>query len=370
MKIFKYLFILMAGLMVFSCDDREIIQGTNESSPIVADLSANSIVLDKNYTSNPALTVTWSAAEYSIPVEVNYTVEISATETFDDPVQLSTVTASTTYITYSVSELNKATKSIGLSPDVAQKMYFRITAYLGSGSLSAVSNITSVTVTPYLSSPVYNYTDLYLIGSSTAAAWDNNADNVNMYPLLKNSKKLTEYTYTGFFKGGKDNGFKMVVVKGSWDAQYGLGAATDAQSGTLSTDGGSGNIPVPADGYYKLTIDTAALTYKLEPVAAPTVTYETVGIIGDATANGRDASIPMVQSSFDPHVWTLSGVKLTAGEMKFRANNAWDVSWGIDIEYFGTAAVGGANIPVSSDWTYDIYFNDATGDYTIIPNAD
>lgn len=370
MKIFKFLYILLAGMTLFSCDDRETVEVANQSAPIAMDLSSNEIFLDKNFPSTPALTVSWDAATYSVPVEVKYKVEVSATETFDNPLQLSTISSSKDYVTYSVSELNKASKNLGLVADVAQKMYFRVTSYLGDDLVSAVSNITSVTVTPYLSSPVYNYTDLYLIGSSTAAAWDNNADNVNMYPLLKNSKKLTEYTYTGFFKGGKDNGFKMVVVKGSWDAQYGLGAATDDTSGTLSTDGGSGNIAVPSDGYYKLTVDTNALTYKLEPVAAPTATYETVGIIGDATANGWDASIPMVQSSFDPHVWTLSGVKLTAGEMKFRANNAWDVSWGIDIEYFGTAAVGGANIPVSSDWTYDIYFNDATGDYTIIPNAD
>lgn len=357
--------------MVFSCDDREIIQGTNESSPIVADLSANSIVLDKNYTSNPALTVTWSAAEYSIPVEVNYTVEISATETFDDPVQLSTVTASTTYITYSVSELNKATKSIGLSPDVAQKMYFRITAYLGSGSLSAVSNVMEVTVTPYVSSPTYNYTDLYLIGTTAVGTWDNNVGSAALVPLLK-SANASEYTYTGFFEkvDGSSNGFKIIQNKGSWATQYGLGTAADTTSGSLSQDGGSGNLTVPSTGYYKLTVDTNALTYKLEPVAAPTATYETVGIIGDATANGWNSSIAMNQSSHDPHVWTLTGVKLTAGEMKFRANNAWDVSWGIDIEYFGTATLGGANIPVSSDWTYDIYFNDATGDYTIIPNED
>lgn len=370
MKFFKFIYILLAGITVFSCDDRETIEVANQSAPIAMDLSSSEIFLDKNFPSTPALTVSWDAATYSVPVEVKYKVEVSATETFDDPLQLSTVSASKDYVTYSVSELNKATKSIGLVADTAQKMYFRVTSYLGDGVVSAVSNITSVTVTPYLSSPVYKYTDLYLIGSATAAEWNNDAGNINMYPLLKNSKKLTEYTYTGFFKGGNDFAFKMVAVKGSWKVQYGLGAATDAQSGTLSTDGGSGNIPVPADGYYKLTIDIAALTYKLEPVAAPTVTYGTVGIIGDATANGWDASIPMVQSSFDPHVWTLSGVKLTAGEMKFRANNAWDVSWGIDIEYFGTAAVGGANIPVSSDWTYDIYFNDATGDYTIIPNAD
>lgn len=364
MKIFKYLFILMAGLMVFSCDDREIIQVDNESAPIVMDLSAENVVLDKNFTTNPALTVSWEAATYSVPVEIKYIVEISATETFDESVQLSTVSASTTYVTYSVSELNKAAKSIGLEAYASQKMYFRVTSYIGENQISAVSNVTSVNVTPYLSSPTYGYTDLFLVGDATAAAWNNNAGNMDMHPLLKSATSTSVYTYTGYFEVG---GFKLVAVKGSWDTQYGLGTATDATSGTLSTDGGSGNIPISTAGYYKLTINTSALTYTLESVTAPTTTYATVGIIGDATANGWDSSIAMTQSTFDPHVWTLSNVTLSAGEMKFRANDAWDVSWGIDIEYFGTATMGGANIPVSSDWTYDIYFNDATGDYTIIP---
>ncbi len=75
----------------------------------------------------------------------------------------------------------------------------------------------------------------------------------------------------------------------------------------------------------------------------------------------------MTQSTFDPHVWTAFSVSLNAGEFKFRANNAWDTSWGTNSEFFGTATINGANIPLSAEWTYDVYFNDATGDYTLIP---
>jgi hypothetical protein len=35
----------------------------------------------------------------------------------------------------------------------------------------------------------------------------------------------------------------------------------------------------------------------------------------------------MAKSTFDAHSWTLGVTSLNDGEAKFRANDAWDVSW-------------------------------------------
>jgi hypothetical protein len=35
----------------------------------------------------------------------------------------------------------------------------------------------------------------------------------------------------------------------------------------------------------------------------------------------------MAKSTFDAHSWTLGVTPLNDGEAKFRANDAWDVSW-------------------------------------------
>lgn len=364
LTIFRNFFLALAMLLgLASCEDRELITAESQSAPILIDLSAENIVLDKNFPTNPVLTVTWQQATYNVPVELKYILQISADESFAEPQQLMTTDQSKRYFTFTTYEMNEAAKRIGLVPFEAQKMYFRVVAYLGEGSLSQTSNITSLTLTPYTASPTYDYTDLYLIGSSTAAEWDNSAGNVNLYPLLKDASNDSKYTYTGYFKSsGTDGGFKMIKIKGSWDEQYGLGAS----AGSLSTEGGSGNIPVPADGYYTLTVNITDLTYTLEPAETPSTTYNSVSIIG--TVNGNwDTDTELTQSTFDPHVWYVTGLKLSAGEFKFRANGAWDVSWGTNAEFFGTATQGGANIPLSSEWTYDIYFNDSTGAYTVIP---
>lgn len=356
--IFKAVFAVMILVGLASCDDREIIKIESGAAPIVMDLSAEKLFLDKNFPDNPALNVNWSQATFSVPVEVAYQIEASATTDFVNKVVLGSVEQSTRTATFTVKQINDATKLLGLPKDVENPMYVRVISSIGVNQMVATSNVTNVKVTPYATSPTYAYQDLFLIGAATAGGWDNLATNSNLMPMLKTNDP-TKYSFTGYFKA---DGFKIIKVKGSWDEQFGLGAGP----GTLSTDGGSGNLSAPADGYYKLTVDILALTYTFEPATVPATTYTNLSIIG--TVNGNfDNDTQMTQSTFDPHVWKILGVSLSDGEFKFRANNAWDTNWGSSTEYFGTAALGGANIPLAAAWNYDIYFNDATGSYTIIP---
>ncbi|RKE79752.1 uncharacterized protein DUF5019 [Epilithonimonas arachidiradicis] len=347
---------VIIGLM--SCEDREIVTIDEQSPAVVMDLSTQSLMLDANFPNNQVLTVTWKPASFNVPVQMNYQLEISATENFENSTILGLSTAPQNYISFTSKQINEAVKKIGLVPDVVQKLFFRVNSSTGLNNFQQVSNITSLSIKPYLASPIYNFTDLYLIGAATAGGWDNLATNDKIYPLLKTAN-ANIYTFTGFFKA---DGFKIIKTKGSWDAQYGLGAS----AGLLDTSGGSGNITISADGYYKLTINISALTYTLESVPTPTKTYNTISIIG--TVNGNyDTDTELVQSSFDPHLWTLKKVKLNAGDFKFRANKNWDVNWGSTAEYFGTATQGGDNIPLTSEWEYDVYFNDSTGAYSLIP---
>lgn len=349
---------MTSALALVSCEDRELVTIGDESAPIVMDLSTQNLILNPATPATPALTITWESATYTVPVERKYEVQISGTESFETHSVLRSLAQSVNYASFTTKEVNEGVKLIGLVPSVAQKVYFRIVSFIGTNDMIQTSNVTNMMVTPYLASPTYPYTDLYLVGDATAGAWDNAATNVNMYPLMKTSES-SKYTYTGFFKTG---GFKVVRDKGQWDPQWGLGAS----AGVLSQDGGSGNIPVAADGYYKLTVDTSALTYTFVHVSAPTITYNSVSIIGSVNGNW-DVDTPLTKSTFDPHIWTANNVTLKDGEFKFRANNDWAVSWGTNSEFFGTTTIGGANIPLSSEWQYDIIFNDATGDYSLIP---
>lgn len=140
--------------------------------------------------------------------------------------------------------------------------------------------------------------------------------------------------YSGFVS--LDGEFKFTSEK-SWDGvNYGAGA----KDGTLSTDGGAGNLKAEK-GFYLLKANISSLTWSA-------VLIQTFGLIGSATDGGWDTSTPM---TFDA---AKSEYSITAtlkdGELKFRANDAWDVNLGGNPEHL---TFGGANIAVKAG-TYKI----------------
>lgn len=119
-------------------------------------------------------------------------------------------------------------------------------------------------------------------------------------------------TYTGY--AHLSGGFKF-TSQPNWDGiNYG-----NAGNGNLSTAGDAGNLTVDADGLYWCNANIVSLTYALTEI-------KTIGLIGDATASGWDASTPL-QPSADFLTWTAT-VELKDGGFKFRANDGWEVNLG------------------------------------------
>lgn len=90
----------------------------------------------------------------------------------------------------------------------------------------------------------------------------------------------------------------------------------------------------------------------------------TVGLIGSATPDGWSSDINMVQDANNPNLWTLE-TTLTAGEVKFRANDDWAINWGASAFPTGIGVQNGPNIPVFAG-DYQITFNSETGEYNFL----
>lgn len=121
-----------------------------------------------------------------------------------------------------------------------------------------------------------------------------------------------DMVYTGFVYL---NGEYKFTSAPDWDhTNYGNGG-----DGTLSTDGGAGNLNAEA-GFYYLKADLNLLTY--------TQTATVWGLIGDATPGGWDTSTPMTYNQAN-NTWTAT-VDMTGGSFKFRANDGWDINLGGD----------------------------------------
>ena len=139
--------------------------------------------------------------------------------------------------------------------------------------------------------------------------------------------------YKGF--GYLSQEFKFKPNEDNWDGDWEcVGEGKIGQ--------GSDNCPAPAAGYYMIEVDLNEMTYKLTLIT-------TIGIIGPAQAGGWDADTDMTYNATDG-TWEVKGIALTAGDMKFRANDGWDINWGGKLD---ALTQGGDNIAVEAG-TYDI----------------
>ena len=153
-------------------------------------------------------------------------------------------------------------------------------------------------------------------------------------------------TYVGFFYSeGADwaNGkgaFKFQGAFNSWDeGNYGY-AAGDETSGTLVDAGNSGNVLVEP-GFYRAEIDLAAMTYKMTPIT-------TIGVVGPAQAGGWDADTDLTYNK-ETRAWEAT-IALNADEIKFRANDGWDINWGGSADNLTTN--NGSNLKIDEAGTY------------------
>jgi hypothetical protein len=122
----------------------------------------------------------------------------------------------------------------------------------------------------------------------------------------------------------------------SWDYNYG----SDLADGTLSA--GGANIPVSFAADYAITLD-------LSHPNSYTYSVNRWGVIGDATADTWNSDQNMTWDATNK-VFTVT-LDLVVGAIKFRANDAWDLNLGGDINALTSS---GANISVTAAGNYTI----------------
>ncbi|GGF00139.1 SusE domain-containing protein [Flavobacterium limi] len=362
-NIYKTL-IAFIGVLLVSCDGDDVDTRTILAPVSTAEISAPStgqnVVLDVDKAAEEAFKFTWAPAEYSNSVAVRYTLLIDKKGgDFNAAKILKTTTNSITEVSVLNRELNQAAIDLGGQPEVAADYDVKIASNVSGGFVQISEGLITMTITPYTGRVPYNFVDWYLVGDATVSGWDTNKGN---QILFRSGTNANEYKFTGYFAAGA---FKLISTPGQWAPSIGIGSGGTIQNRPTENDPDPSNFSIATAGYYTFTVNTTTNLYTLAPYTGPIATYTTVGIIGSSTAGAWNVSTPMIKSSFNPHIWTLGVTSLNDGEMKFRANDAWDVSWGAKTPFSGVNT--GDNIPVSKS-KYVIYFNDLDGSYLMIPN--
>ncbi|MCR5313495.1 MAG: DUF5115 domain-containing protein [Bacteroidaceae bacterium] len=174
-----------------------------------------------------------------------------------------------------------------------------------------------------------------------SAFYAGDANGWSFSPLAKTGDSFVGYYYIYKPDNSSTWGFK-VTSAANWDgAQYGAGAT----AGTIA-DGG-GNIQITEEsGFYKLSVNTDALTYTIEPISQ-------MSLIGSAV-NGDSNWGTDYDLTFNTETMAWEGTyEMTDGEYKIRANHDWTLSWGGALD--AMTSQNGANLSITAG-TYKFSF--------------
>lgn len=331
-------------------------------------------ILTTATAANNAERFVWNEIDVDVPTNVVYEVQGSTTADFTDFTILGST--STNNLAITVSQLMDLAEEAGLDNDPNTEepntgtLYVRVVASAGTaGELAHTSEVQALTVIlPEIGEEDgETFTNFFMVGDATAAGWS--PDNNNT-PLFRDGENENLFHFTGRFNGSAEaEGFKLLEVLGLWQPQWGLDNGNLSNNTILGGDPSA--FPVDTDGYFTFTMNIDEMTYSFEPYdASGAATYEAMGVVGPAQAGGWDADTDLTQSEFDPHIWYANDVELSDGEIKFRANDAWDASWGDSTFLSGQGANDNDPNIVAEAGVYDIWFNDLTGRYLFIPQVE
>lgn len=358
-KRFSAITLIGAFIMLFNAcnDDSELFTISTPTPAVLANVGFTDLKLDAVNINNPAITLNWQEANYGRQASINYAVQFSKDNAFTNPITTSTITGITA-VTLSVSEVNSGAGSAGLNPFEWKSLFIRVVSSLGSrASEQIASNTIEINVYPFFN---YPFNDFYLVGDATAPGWNNNSNNP---PVYRDPVDSNLYYYTGRFSDG--GYFKLLETKGLWQPQWGTndGAKIEVNPGNASdperfpSAGGAAVV----EGFYTFTVNFSTKTFTFNSFNAAGITSPaSLSLQGSSTTN-----VAMTQLVFDGHQWFANGVRLTPGNVEFVTGTG--AKWGSTTSFSGIATDGGGAIPVIAEDDYDVWFNDLTGRYILIP---
>ena len=350
--------IALFAVLAFSCNsddvqDRPTIKGI-DAPMLMAPEEGNSYALKIENAANQAERFVWTKANFWQDVAVNYEIQLDKFgNEFANPQSLGAVIGGL-QLSVSVETLNTAVIASGGEADIESVYEIRVMASVNDTFEPMYSNVSTISVTPYVFVPVNH--ELFLVGAPQAyyglSEWDN-ATAMSMRYIGDGTTKVFE----GYVKVAAGQGFKFIGEQGTWD-NGNFGTIGGVQDGNLQNDGGSGDIKVAedaGDGLYYVWVDMDNLKYKSIKMDW--------GIIGDATPNGWDGETAMAYD-FASNQYSIT-TSLAAGEMKFRSSNtgnfifndAWKFNVGVSdptVTYNG----GAGNFPITGgNYTLGLIIN-------------
>ena len=354
MKITKYFLSMAAALgMIAGCQKPDMVQIAAPEDVVAPVLEAveGPIEITPSNMVDGKVAFTWSLADYGVMTQVNYSLEAATAANPDTKVTITSgITANaealeagkiSTEIAYEA--LNAILfNDLKLNDGVAEDVLFTIAAKVGEYA-PVYSN--SVAVSCKVTAAEKQYPKLTVAGSY---AYNNWTPGKGQFVF---DFEGTDAKYSGVIDFGEDvSALQFKFVGEAWgnnefSVPAGETQAPEAAELPLVAGGGDNIAAYTTHRFYSLTLD------KGTPKVIKNFSFNSLGVIGDATPTGWDADTDM---QFNPEKQRFYvDLTLIDGTIKFRADDAWDVNWG---GADGVLASGADNIPVTAG-DYRIYVN-------------
>ncbi len=329
--------------------------------------------------SEPFFAFEWDSPDYGNPVVTpTYRIEMDTDGEFPQPISLNqNSNINGTDFVVNPQEINLMLSHRLSSMDIVTVHFRCVATYDGT---QVISNSVVRNVKPYNALAPQQW---YIIGSDIGdRQWDNNPEAIGtslapLYPVdvafesSYSNTIVTTLTYTSLMTAG--DMFKFINKPGSWDDanQISYYAWQELCGGIKQEDFDNRQFRATVTGIYTITMECSTngsqhITFtRLDTTPQ---SFSTIALAGDFNTWSTSATPLKPLRGHDNHDWWATVTLDADTNVKFTANDAWDINWGGATFPFGTGIQDGNNIPVAAG-TYTVFFNDITGRYVFLSST-
>jgi hypothetical protein len=350
----KIIIFLFMALSLAGCKkDLEIITiSATPTASAVSSLSSSTFVLVMDNAANMFQTFNWTKADYGFPASVTYILQVDKkSNNFSTPfVVTSVISALTSSIT--VGDFNKVLLNMGLAPDAAADVQFRVKAVVNPNVDPVYSNVLEAKVTPY----AIVFPPIYMCGDAVGG-WN---WTLYTYKELRSPSANTYQTIGYFVNNGAFRFFKQTDWgPTSYNFPYFTGTVSDL---FVNANDGDKNFKFTGTtGYYQITVNMTTKSVSMTSVPEPTL------FMTGAALGGWDWTTHYVKLT-----WLSNGIFqatadfITANTFRFFAQQDWGPT-GYNFPYFAAGTISNL-FTNANDGDKNFQFNGTTGTFKITVN--
>jgi len=327
--------LLMAAFAINACDSSKIspVASSDPTAPaIIQPQSGANFTVTETALDDTLMVIEWQEPDFGFESAPQYVVNMRLESQQADTMQLG-ITNQTRFAVTGES-INNQLLTAGATTGVGNPVSIFVRAELSDSLEQPVSEPVSIQIVPLLIE--IDLPEIFVPGNyQVAAFYGSDWTPADAPPLASENSDDIFQGFIPLISASPE--FKFTEER-DWDVNWGDGTDAESPDGILDQDG---NNITAETGFYWITVDLNTDEFEL--------TKTDWGIIGDATPDGWDADQDMTYIPEDK-VWRIT-VDLVPGEIKFRANDAWDINFG-DNGNNGQLEFGGENIPFDEEGTF------------------